>query len=94
MGKASKAGGDGLKPPPNDNRRHSYSGEGSRKTSAAATSSSNSGLSDTEKEKKRGLFGKLKDKAIGTKEEREAERRRAEEVCSTFMLCCELLTLR
>jgi hypothetical protein len=32
--------------------------------------------------RKRGFFGKLKDKAIGTKEEREAERRRMEEVGS------------
>jgi hypothetical protein len=30
---------------------------------------------------KRSFFGKIKDKAIGTKEEREARRREEEEVC-------------
>ncbi|KAK7468746.1 hypothetical protein VKT23_003249 [Stygiomarasmius scandens] len=43
-------------------RRHSFNGTPSTSNSQAP--------------KKRGLFGKLKDKAIGTKEEREAEKRR------------------
>ena len=36
---------------------------------------------------KRGFFGKLKDKAIGTKEEREAERRRWAEVGLLILSC-------
>jgi hypothetical protein len=64
-----------------DQRRHSYGGESGQRVEGAAGSSSNSG------QKKRGLFGKLKDKAIGTKEEREAEKKRAAEVCdNSFIL--------
>jgi hypothetical protein len=36
---------------------------------------------------KRGFFGKLKDKAIGTKEEREAERRKWAEVGLLILSC-------
>jgi len=75
--KVGKASAD-LRPPADDQRRHSYSGEGNQKVSEIAGSSSNPGLND--KEKKRGLLAKLKDKAIGTKEEREAERRHEAEI--------------
>lgn len=83
VGKAHSAASVDLKPPrpADDQRRHSYSGEGNRKGSEITGSSSNPGFSD--KEKKKGLFGKLKDKAIGMMEEmeeREAEKRRAAEV--------------
>jgi len=77
VGKRYSAVGDSLKPPMDENRRHSFGGEGSERVGAIAGSSSNPALI-----KKRGVFGKLKDKAIGTKEEREAERRRRAEVCS------------
>lgn len=79
MGKAQNAVSDDLKPPADDQRRHSYSGEENERVGGIAGSSSNPGLSK-QKPEKRGLFGKLKDKAIGTKEEREAEKRRDAEV--------------
>jgi hypothetical protein len=34
---------------------------------------------------KRGFFGKMKDKAIGTKEEREAYRKEQARVCTTML---------
>lgn len=80
VGKRHSAVGDNLKPPVDESRRHSFGGEGSERLGAIAGSSSNSALEN--QPKKRGVFGKLKDKAIGTKEEREAERRRRAEVCS------------
>ncbi|KAJ3721562.1 hypothetical protein C8R42DRAFT_667804 [Lentinula raphanica] len=58
---SSSQGLNSKKPSYNDEertRRHSYNGESSRAPKGA----------------KRGFFGKLKDKAIGTKEEREAEK--------------------
>jgi hypothetical protein len=44
-------------------------------------SSSNPALDTQVQAKKKGVFGRLKDKAIGTKEEREAARRQRAEVC-------------
>lgn len=66
-------------PPPYSPRRHSYSGtpttndeESSGRTTISQPSTPNTG---TNGRKHRGFFGKLKDKAIGTKEEREAARK-------------------
>ncbi|EEB95027.1 hypothetical protein MPER_06066, partial [Moniliophthora perniciosa FA553] len=53
-------------PPPFNGPRHSYDGQ----VNARGTNPNN------QPQRKRGFFGKLKDKAIGTKEEREAERQR------------------
>lgn len=64
----------------NEPRRHSYGGEGRRPMQETAGPSSTPASSDPPK--KRGVFGKLKDKAIGTKEEREAEKKRQAEVCT------------
>jgi hypothetical protein len=80
VGRRYSTVGDGLKPPVEENRRHSFGGEGSERLGEIAGSSSNSALDN--QPKKRGLFAKLKDKAIGTKEEREAEKRHRAEVCS------------
>ncbi|KAJ3928311.1 MAG: hypothetical protein NXY57DRAFT_1021743 [Lentinula lateritia] len=55
-----------------DTRRHSYNGQSS-------SSSRSPGHN-------RGFFGKLKDKAIGTKEERQAEKARAAQVRRIFPL--------
>ncbi|RDX52033.1 hypothetical protein OH76DRAFT_1470727 [Lentinus brumalis] len=67
-------------PPPYSPRRHSYSGapSGSRlnvpeRTDAARPTSHPGTPVATQND--RGFFGKLKDKAVGTKEEREARRR-------------------
>ena len=70
-------------PPPYSSRRHSFSGSpsGSHLTvpeqTAAAPSRSQPGTPSMAQSQSapRGFFGKLKDKAIGTKEEREAKRR-------------------
>ena len=60
-------------PPPAGSRTSSYRNE---PTSPSASTTER----EKEKEKeKRGFFGKLKDKAIGTKEEREAQKRAEEE---------------
>jgi len=71
--KASRSSG-GLKPPGYDEserpRRHSYAGESSAEKSEAR----GSGPASVGKAPKKGFFEKLKDKAIGTKEEREAQR--------------------
>ncbi|KIJ68595.1 hypothetical protein HYDPIDRAFT_106804 [Hydnomerulius pinastri MD-312] len=84
------AGSSLLEPPPYtaDTRRHSYSGgeassskphDSSPVTSDAV--SSHDGDSNSSKEKKRGMFGKLKDKAIGSKAEREEHKRvKAEQI--------------
>jgi hypothetical protein len=65
--------GEHLAPKPSADvkpRRHSFNGMASEDVSAkTAVASSNSAAPQ-----KRGFFGKLKDKAIGTKEEREAEK--------------------
>ncbi|KAL5495373.1 hypothetical protein ACEPAI_836 [Sanghuangporus weigelae] len=67
----SKYGRPSGAPPPFDSRSSSYRNE------VAGPSAS---TSDRDKEKeKRSFFAKLKDKAIGTKEEREAQRRLEEE---------------
>ena len=61
-------------------RRHSYGGPSSpSQPQAASTSATGSG-----KPKDRGLLGKLKDKAIGTKEERRVEWRRRQEEVSRY----------
>jgi len=78
VGRRYSTVGDGLKPPVEENRRHSFGGEGSERLGEIAGSSSNSALDN--QPKKRGLFAKLKDKAIGTKEEREAEKRHRAEL--------------
>lgn len=66
---------DDLRPPSYDgNRRHSYNGAGSS-SQGHSDSSHRSGPPQ-----KKGLLGKLKDKAIGTKEERELEKRNRQEV--------------
>jgi hypothetical protein len=62
-----------LKPPVDDSRRHSYGGESSKKVdNEPSRPGSASGQA-----KPRSFMGKLKDKAIGTKEEREAAKQRA-----------------
>jgi hypothetical protein len=81
VGKRHSTAGGNLKPPMDDNRRHSYGGEGSQRVGSIPTSSSNPRLDTQAQTKKRGVFGKLKDKAIGTKEEREAEKKQRAEVC-------------
>jgi hypothetical protein len=61
-------------------RRHSFNGQDS------ASMVPNDEASPNAKGKgKRGFFGKLKDKAIGTKEEREAHRREQERVRTTML---------
>jgi len=60
-----------LKPPAEqESRRHSYSGPSNSSLDAPQLASSSS----SSKSHKKGFLSKLKDKAIGTKEEREAER--------------------
>ena len=56
-------------------RRHSYGGPSSPSRPQPASTSA----ATSSKPKDRPFFGKLKDKAIGTKEEREAEKRRKRE---------------
>lgn len=51
------------------NRRHSFAGAPPSYESAMGEGSSGS-------KEKRGFLGKMKDKAVGTKEEREAEKKR------------------
>ena len=82
VGKLHSAVPNSARPPTSSQRRHSYHGEGS---GGAASSSSNTAM-EMEMKKKRGVFGKLKDKAIGTKEEREAEKKRRMEVCDSPFL--------
>jgi len=80
VGKRHSASAVDLKSPADDSdqRRRSYGGEGSQRVEETPASSPNPGLNN--QGKKRGVFGRLKDKAIGTKEEREAERKRAAEI--------------
>ena len=88
--------GDSEAPPPYSPRRHSYSGSpsGSRLAVPAQNDARTShsqpgtpGTSGSTQPAQRGFLGKLKDKAIGTKEEREArraeERRREERVSAS-----------
>lgn len=67
-----------MGPPESDNRRHSYGGQASQKVGASGASSSKPDLHD--QGKKKGFMSKLKDKAIGTKEERAEDKRRNAEV--------------
>lgn len=67
-------------PPPYSARRHSFSGtsaSGSSRAGGRAPVVSQPGTpaTDSSNAHKRGFFGKLKDKAIGTKEEREEAKR-------------------
>ncbi|TFK56960.1 hypothetical protein OE88DRAFT_1803589 [Heliocybe sulcata] len=70
-----------LAPPSYDeaNRRHSYHGQASGSAGPSRASggrnTSTPPPGDREKQKDRGFFGKLKDKAVGTKEEREEHKR-------------------
>jgi len=67
-----------LCPPPSfeeSQRRHSYGGPSSSSQPQATSISA----ADSNKRKDRGFLGKLKDKTIGTKEEREAEKKRRQE---------------
>ncbi|KAG1846870.1 hypothetical protein F4604DRAFT_1894885 [Suillus subluteus] len=70
-------------PPPYEKRRHSFSaGETAASLHADAMSSGSAGsppIDEHQEERKRGMFGKLKDKAIGTKEEREAHKKQKAE---------------
>ncbi|KAI0778589.1 hypothetical protein BD413DRAFT_489994 [Trametes elegans] len=66
-------------PPPYSPRRHSYSGASSGSHLSVPTDDrrgahSQPGTPSVQQQHDRGFFGKLKDKAIGTKEEREARR--------------------
>jgi hypothetical protein len=63
-------------------RRHSFNGHDS--TSMAPDNDEASPDSSKKGKGKRGFFGKLKDKAIGTKEEREAYRQEQARVCTTM----------
>ncbi|KAI0080073.1 hypothetical protein K474DRAFT_1658335 [Panus rudis PR-1116 ss-1] len=84
-GKAKRAASEESDlPPPYSPRRHSYSGPSSSGPSSISTPSGDRpttsqpptpGPSSGAVNKQRGFFGKLKDKAIGTKEEREEARR-------------------
>ncbi|KIP12402.1 hypothetical protein PHLGIDRAFT_17567 [Phlebiopsis gigantea 11061_1 CR5-6] len=67
-------------PPPYSPRRHSFSGRmpaaGSSRVASPSVSHPSTPSAGTSRDStKRGFFGKLKDKAIGTKEEREEARR-------------------
>ncbi|EGO05174.1 hypothetical protein SERLA73DRAFT_174140 [Serpula lacrymans var. lacrymans S7.3] len=73
---------DTDEPPPYEQvRRHSYSGDVSSSVPKRRDSVSPEipSVENVNNEHKRGVFGRLKDKAIGTKEEREAERKRKAE---------------
>lgn len=70
-------------PPPYSPRRHSFSGSSSSSGGLAvpkmdgrnATSQPGTPGDSNSQQQHRGMFGRLKDKAIGTKEEREAAKR-------------------
>lgn len=72
-------------PPPYTPRRHSYSGSSRPSTSELRPPASSSQKAQSQ----RGFFGKLKDKTIGTKEERE-EARRQEAIVSSRITYCAL----
>ena len=72
-------------------RRHSFTGASSSSQSQA-TSTPAAKLKKHKDQGDRGLLGKLKDKAIGTKEQREADKRRRQELvirCDTAKLRSE-----
>lgn len=84
--KVEKLQGTSLEaPPPYEKRRHSFSvGESSvpfsSHNNAVPSGSAIARQTDEQREeRKRGVFAKLKDKTIGTKEEREAHRKHKEE---------------
>ena len=64
-------------------RRHSFNGQ----DSATMVPENDEDIQDSSKKGKgkRGFFGKLKDKAIGTKEEREAHRKEQARVSKTML---------
>ncbi|KAG1757719.1 hypothetical protein EDB19DRAFT_1658672 [Suillus lakei] len=72
-----------VDPPPYEKRRHSFSGGEAAVPLHNDARSSGSAVSplidERHEERKRGMFGKLKDKAIGTKEEREAHKKQKAE---------------
>ncbi|KZP10536.1 hypothetical protein FIBSPDRAFT_203169 [Athelia psychrophila] len=74
----------GLAPPGDsksgDPRRHSFSGSQSGIQAGASGAASSSTANDRDAAGKKGFFGKLKDKAIGTKEEREAYKKQQMEL--------------
>ncbi|KAI0036618.1 hypothetical protein K488DRAFT_81863 [Vararia minispora EC-137] len=61
--------------PPMPARRNSFSGRDNDDMRSGPTQGSAAVVDATRSAKKRGFFGKMKDKAIGTKEEREAYKR-------------------
>lgn len=77
---------------PSAERRHSYSAAGSSTSTRPGGGSTlprpaSSGSLEERNAKgkqKRGFFGKMKDKAIGTKEEREAYKKEKARVCSSL----------
>ena len=82
-------------PPPYTPRRHSFSGPPTTTGSTvrfpvperenAVRTSQSQPETPKPSQQRRGFFGKLKDKAIGTKEEREARRREEEQVCGSVV---------
>ncbi|KAJ8594853.1 hypothetical protein M405DRAFT_729170 [Rhizopogon salebrosus TDB-379] len=84
--KVGKLQGASLEaPPPYEKRRHSFSGGDSGVPFSSHDDAGPSGSSATpstdeqREERKRGVFAKLKDKTIGTKEERDAHKKQKEE---------------
>ncbi|PSS37569.1 hypothetical protein PHLCEN_2v585 [Hermanssonia centrifuga] len=82
LAKPDNGGSSQESPPPYSPRRHSYSGSSNFRHSSADIRNSNSQPmtppamnSSGSQQKHRGFFGKMKDKAIGTKEEREEAKR-------------------
>jgi hypothetical protein len=69
--------------PPSRARRHSFNGVDS--TTMVPDHDEASPDSSKKGKGKRGFFGKIKDKAIGTKEEREAYRKEQARVCTTIL---------
>ncbi|KAG2159713.1 uncharacterized protein EDB93DRAFT_1237008 [Suillus bovinus] len=82
--KVEKIKGPSLEdPPPYEQRRHSFSGGEEavplRTNAQSSQSTVSPPVDEHHEERKRGMFGKLKDKTIGTKEEREAHKRQKAE---------------
>lgn len=72
---------DNLAPPAyEENRRHSFPADSSGQSSNPAARSD----PNLAHQKKRGFLGKMKDKAIGTKEERAEKHRQEEAVSMTY----------
>lgn len=66
---------------PKDPRRHSYNGSGNGIQAGNYNAASSSAVNNRDSAGKKGFFTKIKDKAIGTKEEREAYKKQQAEVC-------------